>query len=1079
MKKFYLFILILNFCSYSQTLIEVIDLPSDAYWNYAYGMVYENSKYWISSSSSTAGRGIFYAVNDEGNIVDTTIINYPGMRESQGLAFDGSSFWYVDRKISRCDIFKLTYDGNVLDSITSNQLFGSSVYLGGAGWDGTGLWVSVYYPNNMAAIYKVDVSSKSIVDTIFTFGEQPHGITVKGDTLFYVMDDNDGDIERVYAVDLVTKDTIFSFLVPDQGGNGQSPRGLAWDGSYFWLLAEPVGASSGRQLFKYDLSGSGSPGIDILTKNIEFGNVQIDSTATANISIYNNGTADLILDSAVISHPVFFFSDNFPVIIEPGTIKNLPLNFKPVASQTYSGYVRFYHNDPIYTYSEVTVKGNGIYTEPYLGLSSSSINFGGKRINSTSYKNLTLTNLGSEVLEIDSITVQTNNFYFEFLTTPFVLDSVESKTFRVWFKPNAYTSFNDTIRIFSNTSAGRAITEVPLSGVTTAFDSSLGSIVWQGQIPDNPATSFNEYHPRSMKKINDISGDGKEDVIIATENYWTIAYNGNSSGTADILWMFSSYKGSNNAGSVDYVQGLQIAEDLNGDGSQDVVIGTGGGNEFVYALDGKTGNLIWQFGDSINYENGDIMGLDVKRDWNDDGVPDVLVSASGNEFNGSGRFSVFLLDGRNGNIIWQINQAAQQKLKYMCASTDFGGAVGSRVGSFNEVIGFNRAGQIRWTFNTAQAPWTVIEIPDIGGSSSSDILVGDTGGNVYALSGEDGSLIWQRSIGTVFIEDARVISDINDSGTRDILISGIAPVIYVLEGSNGQIIWQAHTGGNILGISELGDLNGDFKPEVGTASLNNLLYVFESRQGDVLFSYAFGGGANGTAAEHLTPIGDVDGNQSFEFVAGSRDGRIIAFSGGLDGTIPVELNSFTASVNGTNVTLLWFTASELNNSGFDIERRKVDSENSGQWEKIGFVSGKGTTTSTSVYTYTDQGLLYGTYSYRLKQIDFDGTFEYSPEVEVTIGLPEKFTLEQNFPNPFNPSTTIRFSLPKEGNVRLSIYNVLAEEVAVLINDKLEAGYHEIQWNGTDMNNKVLPTGVYFYRIDAGDYVDVKKMLFIK
>src|SRR5690606_13067791 len=151
----------------------------------------------------------------------------------------------------------------------------------------------------------------------------------------------------------------------------------------------------------------------------------------------------------------------------------------------------------------------------------------------------------------------------------------------------------DTIRIFSNTSAGRAITEVPLSGVTTAFASSLGSIVWQGQIPDNPATSFNEYDPRSMKKINDISGDGKEDVIIATENYWTVAYNGNSSGTADILSMFSSYKGSNKARSVDYVQGLQIAEDLNGDGSQDVVIGTGGGNESVYALDGKTGHPIW------------------------------------------------------------------------------------------------------------------------------------------------------------------------------------------------------------------------------------------------------------------------------------------------------------------------------------------------------------------------------------------------------------------------------------------------------------------------------------------------------
>src|SRR5690554_2861638 len=196
MKKFYILFIILNIYSYSQTLIDVIDLPSGAYWNSAYGMVYENSSYWISSSSTSA-QGLFYAVDDEGNIIDTYTVNYPGMQESQGLAFDGANFWYVDRKTARCDIFKLDQNGNVLDSITSAQLFGSSVYMGGAAWDGTGLWISVYFPNADAALYKIDVASKSITDTIFTFGQQPQGITVKGDTLFYVMDDNDGDIEKI------------------------------------------------------------------------------------------------------------------------------------------------------------------------------------------------------------------------------------------------------------------------------------------------------------------------------------------------------------------------------------------------------------------------------------------------------------------------------------------------------------------------------------------------------------------------------------------------------------------------------------------------------------------------------------------------------------------------------------------------------------------------------------------------------------------------------------------------------------------------------------------------------------------
>ena len=263
-------------------------------------MVYENSKYWISSSSTT-GRGIFYAVDKTGILVDTIDINYPTMRESQGLAFDGTDFWYVERKTARCDLFKIDNNGNVLDSITSTQLFGGSWYLGGAAWDGTGLWISVYYPDANVALYKINTSTKEVVDTInflnFAPGQlQPQGITIKGDTLFFVNDGFQG-FDKIYAVSLITKDSLFTFNPPEQPGLRQNPRGLAWDGNNFWLLAEPVGASSGRQLFKYDLGGSGSPGITLLTPNINFGNVMIDSTLTYNISVFNYGTVDLVLTS--------------------------------------------------------------------------------------------------------------------------------------------------------------------------------------------------------------------------------------------------------------------------------------------------------------------------------------------------------------------------------------------------------------------------------------------------------------------------------------------------------------------------------------------------------------------------------------------------------------------------------------------------------------------------------------------------------------------------------------------------------------------------------------------------------------
>ncbi|MBS4034300.1 MAG: choice-of-anchor D domain-containing protein [Ignavibacterium sp.] len=1069
--------------SFSQTLIQSVDLPAGTYWNSAYGMVYADGKYWISSSSTT-GNGIFYAVNDQGLLVDTvTVQNYPTLRASQGLAFDGSDFWYVERKTARCDLFKISLDGTVLDSITSTQLFGASWYMGGAAWDGTGLWVSIYSPDASVAIYKVDVNTKQIVDSIPALQLQPAGVTVKGDTLFYANDGFQG-FDHIYAFDINIKNLLFSFNPPEQPGLRQNPRGLAWDGDYFWLLAEPIGASSGRQLFKYDLSGSGTPGINILTPAIGFGNVMIDSTVTGSILIKNYGTADLILDSAVISNTVFNINESFPYTIAPDVTASLQVTFTPTEYIDYTDSVLFYNNDPSYTYSKVTLAGSGVYSAPYLLFNPSAVNYGSKRVASTSYIELELINGGSAQLQIDSMIIGTDNFYFENVNTPIILNALASTTVRVWFNPIFPISYTDSITIHSNASNSRSVLYVPLSGQGINADPVLGNIFWQTTVPPNPGTSFQDLQVRAMIELDDVSGDGFKDLIVCSRNYWTIAYNGNSSGTGDILWKFSTIPSSTNAGSVEWIQNLAVASDLNNDGVNDVVIGTTGGNEFVYALNGLTGEKIWEYGDSINFSNGDIMGVDVKRDWNNDGVPDVLVTASGNESTGQGRFSVILLDGAIGNVIWQINQASQQKLKYMVASTDFGGAAGSRVGTLNEVIGFNRNGQIVWTFLTSGTPWTVREIPNVGGSASSDILVGTTTGAVYVLDGETGQQIWQTSIGSVFIEDARIVPDINSNSSPDILISGINPNIYILDGANGQNIWGNFTGGNILGIGVLTDLSGDGVPEVGSASLNNLAHVFDGRTGNIIFTYAFGGGGNSTAAEHICPVDDVDRNLSFEFAAASRDGRIILFSGGED-AIPVEMTSFTAFVNSNIVTLNWSTATELNNMGFDVERSIISNGvRTLIWEKIGFIDGKGTTTDKSVYSFTDNNLEFGKYAYRLKQIDFNGVFTYSDVIEVEVGMPVSFVLEQNYPNPFNPSTIIKYSVPIESRVKLSIFNTLGEQIALLINETIPAGYHEYEWNGTTNSGNKVSSGIYFYRIETEGingqkFVNVKKMMMVK
>jgi len=226
--------------------------------------------------------------------------------------------------------------------------------------------------------------------------------------------------------------------------------------------------------------------------------------------------------------------------------------------------------------------------------------------------------------------------------------------------------------------------------------------------------------------------------------------------------------------------------------------------------------------------------------------------------------------------------------------------------------------------------------------------------------------------------------------------------------------------------------------------------------------------------------GLTQGNYDGEIITNDGGGALqvdVTCNGEVGAPVPVELTTFSASVIGKNIKLSWNTATEINNYGFEVERSVVK----GEWDKIGFVNGNGNSNSPKDYSFVDnnlpagrQGVTTGKYSYRLKQIDNDGQFEYSKTIEVDMNGVKKFELTQNYPNPFNPTTTISYILPQAGMVKLTLYNILGQEIRTLVNEVKEAGTHSINFNASDLNS-----GVYVYKIESGSFTQTKKMTLVK
>jgi len=253
--------------------------------------------------------------------------------------------------------------------------------------------------------------------------------------------------------------------------------------------------------------------------------------------------------------------------------------------------------------------------------------------------------------------------------------------------------------------------------------------------------------------------------------------------------------------------------------------------------------------------------------------------------------------------------------------------------------------------------------------------------------------------------------------------------------------------------------------------------------GNNLSSFSNGYIAGQIAFLANTLLCSIDSAEYLARNTGSQDGEFDPYSGFgkiiieniLGEPFPVELSSFNAYVTGNDVTLNWRTETEIDNYGFDVLRQFSTGGRDDQWITIGFVHGNGNSNSPIEYEFTDENVSKGgTYYYRLKQLDNDGSFEYSNMVTAEINAPNTFSLSQNYPNPFNPETKIDFTLPQRETVSLKVFNILGELAYVIINGEMEAGTHTVIFNAANFSS-----GIYIYRLKTESFTATQEMTFLK
>ena len=846
-----------------QEIIKSFEAP----WGYSsYGLTWDGEYLWCGDD----GGGQVAKVDTSDGSVITTIPGAP--QSNHGLAWDGTHLW-VSGDYHTDWIYRIAPNGDRVDSIVN--LCGD--YSGGMTWDGEHLWVTRYYPNTQPNLFKIDVSAGTIKDTIPSQGLQPQGMAWDGTYLWNAQDDNDGDPERVWQLDPAMGDTLYSFAVPNTGSaSGESPRGLAWDGTYLWLVSKAPSPSTSKYIYKIDPFGGGVPDISLWADEHDYGHTVIGVGRVWSLGITNEGSADLIVDSVSCTDGHFTYTATFPKTIAPGGDYFLDLTFSPDTWAHFEGTLTVYSNDPVGDPPTVVLTGWGVWPQQEMGPVPASHDYGAIRVGADKRWLLTLQNEGAMPLMVYSATTATPNFEVRGVEFAVEIDSAAAFDLPVWFHPTDAVAYSDTLTITTN-DADESVVTIVLSGLGDGSSYTAGAILWSYQVVGDYSSKVT-----SIRSIPDLNGDGIDDCIATAEDYHTYCLSGNGSGVADVIWSFDTSTNPMRTGSVWQDFSMTPVPDIDSDGRYDVVIGTAGGSRSVFAIDGTDGDTLWSY-DSHEYGGGGwIDEVAMQGDIDGDGVGDVLAAAE-DDGSDTGPRRAYCFSGATGAKIWDRLLSATGSVFCVRAIDDLTGdgkdevAAGTTDDGIVHILN-GATGVPIDAYDAGSAIWTVAAIEDITGDGRRDIVAGTHDGYVHAIRSDSASLAWPAptSVGGI-VTEVHVIEDQNADGVGEITVAGTMSNYLLLDGATGGYLWSRSSGQMAFAASGVPDLSGDgLEDVVGGSGYNvNRVVVMEGTSGDTLWMRPTAG-----PVETVSFIESVDGDASPEILVGTRSGEILCLAGG-------------------------------------------------------------------------------------------------------------------------------------------------------------------------------------------------------